>query len=356
MQKLNKNAPKNISYNEMLESFATFSNINTRSNGMNCTPWSYSSISPDSSRSLSHQVLNPRLECKQELQNRFDEEYEKRGLNYLNNLNSSGKYVVRDEMTLFSNIMEKDSNFVVEFIKSSITDLNLKDFWVNNVLISLYLRGAKSTLDKVIDECFDNFSKETMNDFLTFLVSSKYCQSDDYVNKLISTLIWKLGEDVLNKQDDFGNTIIMHTLENVSVLKHLLKTTKIDLEVENLCGNNPVSYCVQSGSDQSLVVLIDFMKSNYTKEKTEKILNHKNFLQQTPLILALDNSGSLQMIKTLVNTGLVDINIPNYEGKTPLLISIESNCEDIANYFMSNKNINYDCPDNFGNTPIIRAI
>jgi ankyrin repeat protein len=100
---------------------------------------------------------------------------------------------------------------------------------------------------------------------------------------------------------------------------------------------------------------LDYIKQNYTKDKTKKILNHKNFTSKTPLMLAIESSMT-NVVKLLLGTKLIDINNVDHEGKTSLLYSIENDLSDIVELLLSNKDINVNIADNYGNTPIIRAI
>lgn len=298
-------------------------------------------------------TLRDRINSSNELQSRFAEECDKRGY-HLGVGGHSGNSIGNnpDELTLFSSILGKKTDEAIKFIMSTSIDVNSKDYWGNNVLVAMAMKNENHTLETILTECYSNFSESTVYDLLVHLVSKQFSQTKIDV---ISSLLWKMDLAVLNKQDDYGNTIIMHALSNKTALEFLLKNANVDLSIENLCGNNPVSYCVQCNNESALKTLIEFMKKNYTKEKTIEILNHKNFMSQTPLLIAIE-SKSHYLVKLLLNTGLIDINIQNHEGKNALLIAIEQNLQDITDLLCSNCNINYNISDNFGNTPIIRAI
>lgn len=328
-----------------------------------CQPNSKSVISPWINSSMTSTNFNSDFEYNNkhekitlvnQMERRFNKELSVRGLNP--DFKGSEFLCKSDEQKLFSSILGKSSDDALNFLKNTDIDINVKDYWGNNVLIVMYLRSEIETLLHVLKDCSDNFSENALYDFLIYLVSTKYHSiSENQQSEILKILLSVSDENILNKQDEFGNTVIMHSLENDFILQELLKNKCIDMSISNLCGNNPILYCVESNLEDSLSMIIDYMKNNYTKEKIENILNHKNFIMQSALTLATENN-SIEIIKLLLRTNLIEINCQNYEGKTPLLYSIEREFDDITEILLNTKNININIGDNYGNTPIIKSI
>lgn len=310
------------------------------------SPWSHSSIEQD----IHNTPNSEKLAIVNELEKKFHEQCAMRGLSTNNFINKTDDFVV------FSSILGKPCTDAIEFLKSTTIDVNIKDYWGNNVLTVLCLKCEIDTLLAILENCSNNFSQNTLYDFLIYMVSTLYPPvTDSQRSDILKALFWILDDDIFNKQDEFGNTIIMHALGNPNMLQELLKNKEIDLSISNLCGNNPVSYCVQSGYDDSLKLLISYMKDNYTKDKSREILNHKNFVLQSPLMIAVE-SMSVNSVKFLLHTKLIDINDTNYEGKTALLYSIEHDLTEITELLLATKDININFADSYGNTPIVRSI
>lgn len=256
----------------------------------------------------------------------------------------------------FSKLTSLKLDEIDNYLEKSNIDYTYRDFWGNNLLISLSLNNKTDLLEKLIEKSFEGFSKKVIYDFMIHLTSSDFLSySEQKRIKFIKSIIWKTGIDIINKQDDYGNTIITHSLSSTEILNYLLTETNIDLEIVNLCGNNPVSYCIQNSNDVSLTKLIDYMKQNYTIEKSKKILNIVNELGDSPILLAV-KSGNVKNVQKLLNTGLVDLNVKNPEGKTPLLISIEEKFEEIYEMLLEEKYVDINMCDNCGNTPLTKAI
>lgn len=288
----------------------------------------------------------------QEMERRMMKEMSDRGLNTW----FTDQIKQTDEQILFSSVLGKEPKEAVDFLSTTKIDTNIKDYWGNNVLIVLCLKSEIDTLLNILTDCLENFSENTLYDFLIYLVSTTYQSiSIEQQSDILKVLLESTGEEILNKIDEFGNTIIMHSLENYYMLELLLENKSIDLSITNLCGNNPISYCVESGLEESLNLLITYAKSNYSKEKQKEILNQKNFTMQTPLMLAVE-SKSVDMVKTLLKTKLIDVNCKNYEGKTPLLYSIEKELTEITEILLNVKDIDINIVDNYKNNTITKAI
>ena len=257
---------------------------------------------------------------------------------------------------MFVNILQLSEENIMEMMTSQNINLNATDFWGNNLLISLSLAKKPDILQKIIGCCLQNFSEKTIYDFVIHLASSVLVTyPESFRIKLIELLLAKIDGKILNKQDNYGNSVITHCLALPSVLDVFLTNKNIDLEISNFCGNTAISYCVQNNNLQSLEKLITFMKLNYTTEKMTKILNMKNMLTESPFLIAI-KTGNLSIVKTLLDTQLVDINVVSFDGKSSLLLSIEKNMTDICEVLLNSNSVDYNLSDNFGNTPIMKAI
>lgn len=258
--------------------------------------------------------------------------------------------------SLFDKLLSDKVDNIVDFLTTSNTDPNSTDFWGNNILIALSLNNKVANLEEIMNASTNCFSNETLYNFFIHLASSEYLTYSETTRvKLIKTLLWKVGDSIVNKQDDYGNTVITHCLNSEQILESFLTEKSVDLELTNLCGNTSVSYCIQNSSNDSLEKLIGFMKQHYTKEKTQRILNLKNLLGDSPLILAIKN-GNIQIVKTLLNTGLIDVNTKTFDGKTSLLLAIEKNMQDVCTILLESGNIDINASDNLGSIPIMKAI
>lgn len=271
-----------------------------------------------------------------------------------NNNNNNNFY--QSEYFIFDKIINTKTDNINELLLSSCFDLNATDYWGNNLLITLSLNNKTTLLEKIIESCISNFAEKTLYDFLIHLVSSSYLTYSESIRiKIIKSLLLNNTKNLLNKQDDFGNTIITHCLNSPKILNAILTFTEADLEIVNLCGNTSVSYCIQNSNAESLDVLIKYMKNNYNKNKIQKILNMKNILTDTPLLLGI-KSENIKIVKMLLSTGLIDCNVSSFDNKSALMLAIEKNMTDVCNMLLEVDSIDYNFGDKFGSTPISKAI
>lgn len=78
-------------------------------------------------------------------------------------------------------------------------------------------------------------------------------------------------------------------------------------------------------------------------------------LKTTPFIHAMKYFKKSDQIEKLIDMG-GELNSKNYNGETPLMVAIQSNCEYITPWVMVDMGANLDTQDNNGNTAIMRLL
>jgi ankyrin repeat protein len=146
----------------------------------------------------------------------------------------------------------------------------------------------------------------------------------------------------------------MHAIGNNPLLEVLLEHKNIDLELANIFGNNAMLHCVKNSDECDLNLLLTYANKNYTIEKVKNMLNKKNLFLESPLIVAV--KSSIRIVNMLLDTQLMDVNIVNSNGKTPLLLAIESENIAIVKLLLETKDVDLNTKDKFGNSAIMKLI
>jgi len=183
----------------------------------------------------------------------------------------------------------------------------------------------------------------------------------------------------VNKKDEKGNTplIVATELQNETIIKYLIDHGA-DLNMKNKKGEIPliiasefnntniIQYLVNNGSDvnrednQGNLALKLAIKANnlemvkFLIQSGANIHKEINFSELFLSLKDLNCDNNTKMLNYLVNYGL-DINKEDQRGDTPLIYSIKTGNEFLAQYFI-NHGANINKKNRNGETPLIVAI
>lgn len=181
------------------------------------------------------------------------------------------------------------------------------------------------------------------------------------------------GADV-HHQDYKGNNALNYVLKagNLSI-RELLLLNNVQHNVDSIftevrLGNSElIKKLLDQGLDVNLqnnlqdTLLMQAIKSD-SKEifnlllKAGADINIKNNRTKTAFYIALETSDRFEYVKTLLKSG-IDVNSPiDSFGRTPLMIAIERNDEDLINLLLRHKDIDIDIVDNDGRSALVYTL
>lgn len=256
-------------------------------------------------------------------------------------------------------IQNRDSvESIITLLNDSANDPNENDVYGNNVLIVSLFQNNFELLYALIKHHLNKFNDVVVYDFLVKMVGingvneymSKY---DEDKKKILREILPRVSD--INKTNKFGNTLAIHCTGNNILLPVLLENDKIDLEITNLYGNGALISAVKNNDEFNVLSLLQYCKKYYDTDKIKRILNQKNKLLESPIMVAIKNSNVI-MSNLLLSTKLINVNDMNFDKKSLLLLSIEKEFFEVTAKLISYPDIDLNSSDNFGMTPLVKAI
>ncbi|EKG09964.1 hypothetical protein MPH_12926 [Macrophomina phaseolina MS6] len=151
-----------------------------------------------------------------------------------------------------------------------------------------------------------------------------------------------------NNKDLKGRTpLILATmgghLDNVLLL---LRSRRVETSAQDNDGRNAISWAAEQPNFKILHSLLKYDKSGADTQDKEG---------WTPLAWALNPPGYPQNVDTLVQSGLIDVDRPDRDGRTPLSYAVSYGYLRIVKILCGVKGVNIDGPHNSGRTPLSYA-
>jgi hypothetical protein len=101
-------------------------------------------------------------------------------------------------------------------------------------------------------------------------------------------------------------------------------------------------------------------KSSKVSPFEELLKQHPDICELAPVIYEMVNFASSGNLTDLKNSREkypdLDINFPDYDGRTPLHLACEEGHENIVQFLLEQKGINPNVKDRWGNTPVHCAL
>ena len=149
-----------------------------------------------------------------------------------------------------------------------------------------------------------------------------------------------------------------------AVVKLLLATGQVDVDAKDSSGRTPLNWAAANGHEAITKLLLTTERTDNNGAATEKLLlallkestsTDLSTDGQTPLIWAAAN-GHEAIVKVLLATGQVDVDLKDNSGRTPLIWAAANGHEAIVKVLLATGQVDVDSKDNsYGRTPLIWA-
>jgi hypothetical protein len=152
----------------------------------------------------------------------------------------------------------------------------------------------------------------------------KICEAD---SKSFSTWfdIYLEREAYLSITGPFPTIMTTSYFGHEAVVKLLLDTSKVNVNLGNMTSRTPLSWAAGNGHEAVVRLLLDTGKVD---------VDSKDDNGQTPLSSASEN-GHEAIVKLLLDTGKVDVNSEDDNGRTPLSWAAKNGHEAVVKYFLT---------------------
>ena len=273
------------------------------------------------------------------------------------------------------NVANKDGNTPLSYAvfanKGSIVgtliehgaDVNYQDRLGNAPIMNALVYGHIDILNELIKAGADlNLKNNYGRTPLMFLVAktstvdtgSKII-SNGCILKMLEILLRQSNIDV-NAQDNDGYTalIIAAGEGEIKVVKELIKCKEIKLDIINNKRNNAI---MEADQNDRKDVVQELLKQEYFR----KNINYKNKEGRSLLSIAAveGHTGLVNLfLKQKDNKGnpIVDVNVQNEYGNTPLMLALYNNHFEIVNKLLNQDNIDVTLDDQFRQTALMFSV
>jgi ankyrin repeat protein len=137
------------------------------------------------------------------------------------------------------------------------------------------------------------------------------------------------------------------TFDIVQIMISLIKKHKINVRQKNYQGCNALHLSAQSGYTYA----VEYLVTNTNIDLQDQDIDGNNVLFYTVSSRQMDSIATLSLIKFFINRG-VDVNASNYDGGTILHASLHLGFIHITKYLLEETNANINVRDFVGNTPL----
>ncbi|OTA02427.1 hypothetical protein A9Z42_0027950 [Trichoderma parareesei] len=156
----------------------------------------------------------------------------------------------------------------------------------------------------------------------------------------------RIRKDV-NLQDEDSRGPLSWAAESghESIVKMLLDTGMVEIDLSDCFGQTPLAFAAESGHEAIVKLLLDTGEVN---------INSLDSHHHSPLSWASEN-GHEAVVRILLDTGQADINLKDKFGQTPLSFAAENGHEAVVRQLLATEQVVVDAKDNQGQTPLCYA-
>lgn len=254
-------------------------------------------------------------------------------INFLNDLYDNTIYLCRI-LNCGSNISE-----VKQVIAANFVDVNIK-LEDSPMPLSIALTTGKLDIIKYLIE--EQHADITLVDKASIkkAMSKKDSELTDYLTNAQKAANGLYEPVNANRADDIFTAI---ETSNMDRIKSFLDDSKFNINQQDNRGRSPLFFATEKGNTKVVKYLIKERKAELGK------------LYVYPLICAI-KSGSLEIVKSLVEAFVSNIKQQLFEGKIPLTFAAESGNLKIVEYFVDRCNANVNSKDATRKTPLQIAV
>ena len=164
-------------------------------------------------------------------------------------------------------------------------------------------------------------------------------------NTDVARYLVKKGADASVK-DNTGKTPILYAIStnNPELIAALSSNNEAAVNLPDKTGNTPLIYAAQKG----------YLKQTKTLLANGANPDYRNLSSGLSALSSAAAEGNTDIIRALVQNGKANINLPDLNGRTPLMYAIEQNQPEAVRTLISLK-ANLNAQDNDGATALMRA-
>ena len=221
-----------------------------------------------------------------------------------------------------------------KFRKSEATD-------ERDIVYALLGISSDTCIGKALLPDYKKPLSQVIQDTTSFLLSHTHL--DD---SLYKSLNWTLPE-FLQNLESLSSAVLRSASKDgqETIVKLLLITDGIEVELKDSFGQTPLSLAAQNGHKAVIKLLLETNKAD---------VNSKGNDGRTPLLWAAQN-GHEVVVKLLLETGEVDVNSKDNDSWMPLSWAILNGHEAVVKLLLKTGEVDVNSKDNCSRTPLLWA-
>jgi ankyrin repeat protein len=244
---------------------------------------------------------------------------------------------------------------ILKLLADPSTDLNVKDSNDKNILVILCSKNNTDVLDKILDDYFDRIDKDVITSFLLHLFTTDIITNTENKVKYVKNTLDKMNKEFVNTRDKMGNTFLIHSVSNISLLKLLLEYDNIEINACNDLGMSAIMCAIKDHQYVSLTELLKYINSKLEPNEIRTVINHKNNFGDSPLLMAVKLANQ-HAFDLLLRTPYIDVNTYDLGGNTSLMIAIDAKNKYFIEKIINCATVDVNLCNKFGKSPIMKAV
>jgi len=256
-------------------------------------------------------------------------------------VNISDKY---GNTPLLLTSIHNDVHTMTELLTKFKVDTNVKNNFGNTPLIiasdKKYVEVAKILLQREevdINACNNNK--------ITSLMYAVFKECDEIIYEILNNP--KLD---INAVDNKGNSILMLASKkgNQKLVKSILDNPNTDINILNYDKKTALVYAIEKNTPKTMALLL---------RQKDILVNTVDSLGDTPLTayIKIYTNEKMDSLKIILKNKSIDVNIPDNDLRTPLILACEKNIAQAVKLLLKVKGIDVNKQDKYKNTALIFA-
>jgi len=283
---------------------------------------------------------------------------------------------INNRSALIWAIKKKNRDVIKKLLKYPDIDVNLSDKYGNTPLLLAAIHNDAYTLNELLTKfkvdvnIKNNFgntpliiaSDKKFSEIAKMLLQNEEVDVNACNNNKITALMYAVFKECdeiiyeimkhpklnINAVDNKGNSILMLASKkgNLKLIKSILEIPNIDINLCNSDNKTALMYTIEKNEPKAMTLLL---------QQKGIMVNTVDNLGDTPLTAYIKMNAKLKMdsLKTILKCKEIDINIPDKDLRTPLIVACEKNVEQAVKQILKMKNVDINKQDKYKNTALV---